>query len=305
VGRARYGLMLREDGIVLDDGTTSRLGEQHYHMTTTTAQAGPVMSHIEYGLQHLWPELDVQVQSVTDQWCGISLAGPNARALIQRLLPDVDFSNDAFPFMGVGQYDRDGIPVRVFRITFSGELGYEINVPADYGPHFADLLLELGRDLGVVPYGLEALDVMRIEKGHVTGAELDGRVTAQDLGMGRMLSSKKDFVGRVLSQRPAFQDPERPRLVGLKPTDPGARLKAGAHLLPIGAEASIAHDEGYISSQTYSPTFGHAIALAFLKRGAERIGETVRAVDLLRNIDVPCEVVSPHFYDPEGEIQRG
>jgi sarcosine oxidase subunit alpha len=306
VGRARYGLMLREDGHVMDDGTTSCLAEGHYHMTTTTGQAPKVMSHLEWCLQALWTDLDVQVQSVTDQWAGLAVAGPNSRALLQRLLPDVDLSNEAFPFMGVGQYELPGgVPLRLFRISFSGELAYEVNVPADYGPALADKLLALGEDLGAIPYGLEALDVMRIEKGHVTAGELDGRTTAADLGMQGLMSSKKDYIGRVLSQRPGMADPGRPRLVGLKCAGEDERIRAGSHLLPTGTQTTIEHDEGWVSSATWSPTFGRHIALGFLKNGAERMGEVVRAVDLVRGHDVEVEVVSPHFYDPEGTRQRG
>jgi sarcosine oxidase subunit alpha len=208
--------------------------------------------------------------------------------------------------MGVGQYELPGgVPLRLFRISFSGELAYEINVPADYGPALADRLLELGADLGCIPYGLEALDVMRIEKGHVTGAELDGRTTAADLGMGGLMSSKKDFIGRALAARPGLSDPARPRLVGLKCADGDERIRAGSHLLPEGAATTVEYDQGWVSSSTYSPTFGRHIALAFLAKGQERIGERLRAVDLVRGHDVLVEVVSPHFYDPEGTRQRG
>ena len=305
VGKARYGLMLREDGMVLDDGTTSRLGERHYLMTATTANAGAVMSHLEHALQVLWPALDVQVSSVTDQWAGLAVAGPQARTLLQRLFPADDLSNASFPFMAAGTFTLQGVPVRLFRISFSGELGYELNVPADYGPAAAELLLHHGRDLGADLYGLEALDILRIEKGHVTGAELDGRVTAADLGMGRMMSGKKDYIGRQLAQRPALADPNRPRLVGLKASDPRQRLRAGAHLLAQGAAPTIDNDEGYVSSATYSPSLDTHIALGLLARGAERHGEIVRAVDPLRGGDTLVEVVPPVFVDPKGERQRG
>ena len=305
VGKARYGLMLREDGMVLDDGTTSRLGETHYLMTATTANAGAVLTHLEHCLQVVWPELDVQVSSVTDQWAGIAVAGPCARPLLQRLLPGEDLSNAAFPFMAAGCFDLHGVPLRLFRISFSGELGFEVNVPADDGPAVADLLMRHGEDLDVCVYGLEALDMMRIEKGHVTGAELDGRVTAADLGMGRMMSTKKDYIGRHLAQRPALADPARPRLVGLRAVDPRQRIRAGAHLLPQGAAITIDNDEGYVSSATYSPTLDAHIALGFLARGAERHGEIVRAADPVRGGDVFVEVVPSVFVDPEGERQRG
>jgi sarcosine oxidase subunit alpha len=304
VGKARYGVMLREDGLVLDDGTTSRLGEQHYLMTSTTGQAAKVLTHLEFCLQALWPELDVNVCSVTDQWAGIAIAGPNSRALLQRLFPKDDLSSEAFPFMGAGTFDLDGIEARLFRISFSGELGYELNVPADYGPAVAERLLELGGDLGVDLYGLEALDIMRIEKGHVTGNELDGRVSAQDLGMGGMLSGKKDYIGRRLSQMPAYLEEDRPRLVGLKPTDPSKKANAGAHLLPQGADETPANDLGWVSSATWSPTLESYIALGFIAGGPNRKGEVVRAVDFVRNSDVTVEVVDSVFVDPEGARQR-
>jgi sarcosine oxidase subunit alpha len=304
VGKARYGLMLREDGIVFDDGTTSRLGENHYLMTTTTGQAPLVMSHLEFCQQVYWPDLDVSFASVTDQWAGIAVAGPKSREVLQKLFPDADLSNEGFPFLAAGELELHGLPARLFRITFSGELGYELNVPSDYGAAVADLVMQAGEEFGITPYGLEALDVMRIEKGHVTHADLDGRVTAADAGFGKMMSTKKDYIGRRLAERPAFTAPERPRFVGLKPADGASRLFAGAHLLAQGTTDSIEHDEGYITSAAYSPTVGHWIALGFLARGDERQGEIVRMVDLLRGVEVPVEVVSQHFVDPEGERQN-
>ena len=305
VGKARYGLMLREDGMVLDDGTSSRLGENHYLMTATTAQAAKVLTHLEFCQQVLWPEMDVNVMSVTDQWAGIAVAGPEARTLMQRLFPNEDLSNDAFPFMGAGTFDLNGIEARLFRISFSGELGYELNVPADYGAAVAERLLELGADLGVTPYGLEALDIMRIEKGHVTGSELDGRVTAQDLGMGRMLSSKKDYIGRRLSQRPGLLEKDRPQLVGLQSVEPLQKAHAGAHLMPKDGPDTIENDLGWVSSATWSPTLNRYIALGFVSGGPNRKGEVVRAVDWVRGSDVPVEVVDSVFVDPEGARQRG
>ena len=304
VGRARYGLMLREDGIVLDDGTTSRLGEIHYLMTTTTGNAGPVMAHLEYCHQVHWPELDVQYVSVTDQWAGLAVAGPNARKVLQRLLPEADLSKDAFPFMAAGTFEIQGVPARLFRISFSGELGYEINVPADYGHALANLVMEIGATYGISPYGLEALDVLRIEKGHVTAAELNGHTTAGDLGFAGMMSTKKDYIGRWLAERPGLKAEDRPQLVGLKPLDGAARLHGGAHLLADGAEATAENDQGYLTSAAFSPVLGQWIALAMLARGPERLGERIRAVDLLRGEDVTCEVVPHIFYDSAGGRQR-
>ncbi len=301
VGKARYGLMLREDGFVYDDGTTSRLGERHYLMTTTTANAAGVMAHLEFCLQALWPELDVQVASVTDQWGQIALAGPQARAVLAKLVDGLDVSNAAFPFLAAAETTvLGGIPARVFRISFSGELAYEIAVPADYSEELAEGLMRCGAAFGIAPYGGEALSTMRIEKGHPAGAELDGRTTAQDLGLGKLLSSKKDYIGRAMCRREAFEDPERPVLVGLKPVA-GGKLRAGAHLLTAGDTPSVEADQGWIASSCYSPTLESYLALAFLKRGRARIGEELVVYDPLREGLYTGLVCDPVFVDPEHE----
>lgn len=305
VGRARYGVMLREDGIVMDDGTTSRLGETHYLMTTTTANAAKVYQHLEFCLQVLWPELDVQLASVSEQWAQISIAGPHARKVLEQVVDGIDVSNAALPYMGVAQGTvLGGVKARIFRVSFSGELGYEIAVPARAGTRLAQALMEAGGPYGIMLYGTEALGVMRIEKGHVSGNEINGQTSARDLGLGRMASTKKDFIGRVLSQRPAFLAPERPTLIGFKPVDPKDRLRAGAHFLRNGHSATMANDEGYMTSVAFSPTLGHWIGLGLLAHGPERIGETVRAYDPVRGGDVPVEICHPAFVDPEGERLR-
>ncbi|TIR79098.1 MAG: sarcosine oxidase subunit alpha, partial [Mesorhizobium sp.] len=203
VGKARYGLMLREDGVVYDDGTTSRLAEDHYFLTTTTAKAGLVMQHLEFCRQVLFPELDVQLTSVSDQWAQFSIAGPKTRDLLKEIVdPAEDLSNEGFPFMGAREVKlRGGIKARLFRISFSGEMAFEISVPARYGEALARNLMIAGKPFGVTPYGTEALGVMRIEKGHVAGPELNGTTTAADLGLGKMMSTKKDFIGRVMAGR--------------------------------------------------------------------------------------------------------
>ena len=187
--------MLREDGLVFDDGTTSRLDECHYFMTTTTSNAAAVLSHMEYYLQVQWPELDVKVTSVTEQWAAMALAGPKSRNVLSKLLPTINVDNESFPFMGVREVDIEGVPARIFRISFSGELSYEINVPADFGEFIWQRILEVGKAYSIRPYGTEAMGIMRIEKGHVAGPELDGRTTAADLGLQKLLSTKKDFIG--------------------------------------------------------------------------------------------------------------
>ena len=196
VGKARYGIMLREDGIVFDDGTTTRISENHFHMTTTTAQAVNVLAHLEYYLHVVWPELAVNVLSTTEQWAGAALAGPNSRNLLGKLFPEIDVSNEGIPFMGYKEADLFGVPARIFRISFSGELAYEINVESGYGIFMWEKIMQLGKEMNIEPYGTEALSTLRIEMGHVAGSEIDGRVISSDLSLEGMLSKKKDFIGK-------------------------------------------------------------------------------------------------------------
>ncbi len=305
VGRARYGLMLREDGMVLDDGTVARLSPCHYLLSTSTAHAARVMQHLMHARQVLWPELDVQLTPVSEQWAQYSIAGPGSRALLSMLFGEaLDLSNAAFPFLACAECSWRGIGVRVFRISFSGELAYELAVPARYGDFTMRALIAADAPGGVVPYGTEALGVMRIEKGHVAAAEINGTTTARDLGLERLVSTGKDFIGSVLAARPGLTAADRPVLVGLKPREPGSRLAAGAHLLPTGAPATLSNDQGFVSSAAFSPTLGHWIGLGFLSRGRDRMGETIRAYDPLRGEDATVEVVSAVFYDPTGERVR-
>ncbi|OJF97841.1 sarcosine oxidase subunit alpha family protein [Pararhizobium antarcticum] len=299
VGKARYGLMLREDGMVYDDGTTSRLGPEHFVVTTTTALAGGVLSHMEYCAQVLWPDLNLRFCSVSDQWAQMAIAGPKARLVVQALVED-DVSNAAFPFLAAKAVTlKGGLKGRLFRISFSGELAYELAVPAGYGEAVADALMEAGRAHGICAYGLEALNVLRIEKGHVTHAELDGRVTPDDVGFGRMLSSQKaDFIGKRLSTRFGLTAADRMQMVGLKPIEKDKDIRAGAHLLREGAKPSTLNDQGYVSSACHSPVLGQFIALGFLKSGRERYGEKVVIWDRLRGEETLAEVCSPVFVDP-------
>jgi len=306
VGKVRYGLMLREDGFVMDDGTTARLGESHYLMTTTTANAVAVFRHLEFCRQVLWPTLDVQLISVTEQWAQFAVAGPRARDLLRRIVdPECDISNAAFPYMACDEVRVcGGVAGRLFRISFSGELAYEIAVLARYGDAMMDALMAAGEPLGAVPYGTEALGVLRIEKGHPAGPELNGQTAARDLAMGGLVSKKKDCIGKVMAQRPGLNEADRPTLAGFVPVRRDDPLSAGAHLIGLGKAAVMANDEGYLSSVAYSPHLGHSIALGFVARGAARKGERLRAVDLLHGTDTEVEIVSPHFIDPEGERLR-
>ncbi|MDA0341709.1 MAG: sarcosine oxidase subunit alpha, partial [Proteobacteria bacterium] len=302
VGRARYGLMLREDGIVFDDGTTSRVGENRYFMTTTTANAGPVMSHMEEYLQVHWPELNVKVVSVTEQWAAMALAGPKSRDVLAAAVEGLDVSNEALPFMGVRETRIAGVKARVFRISFSGELAYEINVPADHGRAVWERVMAVGAEHGIIPYGTEAMAIMRIEKGHVAGGELDGRTTADDLGLGRMSSSKKEYIGRRMADREGFLDPARPKFVGLVPVDGKSRARVGSVLVADNTMQPPVPMLGHISSSAYlSPTLGHPISLGLVEGGMSRVGETVWAMFPLRDEAIEVRIVDPVFYDKDGE----
>ncbi|WP_192385048.1 sarcosine oxidase subunit alpha family protein [Mesorhizobium silamurunense] len=303
-GMVRYGLMLREDGQAWDDGTCARLGETHYVVTTTTANAGTVYRHMEFARQCLWPELDVQLISTTDAWAQFSVAGPNARKLLERIVDGFDLSNEAFRFMACANLSVcGGLRARVFRISFSGELAYEIAVPARYGNALMARLVELGQDLGATPYGTEALGVLRIEKGHAAGNELNGQTTAQMLGMGRMVSAKKDSVGAVMSRREGLLANTRV-LVGLQPVDASEPVVAGSHLFAEGATQETATDQGWITSACFSPHVGSSIGLGFLADGAARQGEVIVAANPIQDQNVRLRVVSAHFVDPEGERLR-
>jgi sarcosine oxidase subunit alpha len=268
VGKARYGLMLREDGFVLDDGTTARLAEDHYFMTTTTANAVKVMQHLEFAQQVLWPELDVELVSVTEQWAQYAVAGPRARDVLQSIVdPAYDLSNAAFPYLACGDVTVcGGTPGRLYRLSFSGEMAYEIGVPARYGDSLVRAIMQAGAAYGIAPYGTEALGVLRIEKGHPAGSELNGQTSAHDLGFGKMLSAKKDFIGRFMAARPALTDPERPSLVGLRPIERAERIRAGAHLIPKDAAAISKNDQGYVTAIAFSHSLGHWLGLGLLAR---------------------------------------
>jgi heterotetrameric sarcosine oxidase alpha subunit len=306
VGKTRYGLMLREDGIAMDDGTAARLAEDHFVVTTTTANAVSVFRHMEFARQCLWPDLDVQLISTTEAWAQYAVAGPNARKLLKKVVdPEFDLSNDAFPFMACANITVcGGLRARLFRISFSGELAYEIAVPTRYGDAMIRRLMQAGKEFDAIPYGTEALGVMRIEKGHAAGNELNGTTSALNLGMGRMVSKKKDSIGSTLSERSGLNTDDALMLVGLKPMNPKNPVPAGSHLMTKGDPVDAAHDQGYVTSACYSPNLGCSIALAYLKSGDSRKGEIMRLVSPLTGFDHEVEVVSAHFIDPEGERLR-
>ena len=302
VGKARYGLMLREDGIVYDDGTTSRLAEDHYVMTTTTANAAKVMAQMEFAHQALFPELDVTYVSVTEQWAQMAVAGPKSRATLQKLLDGLVMTDETVPYMAALEVTiMGGIPARLFRLSFSGEHAYELAVPADYGSMVARAVMQAGEAFGIVAYGVEALSIMRIEKGHVAGGELNGTATAGDLGMGKMQSTKKDYIGRMMAQREGLTDINRQCVVGIRPVDPSDRIRSGAHILKKDGKPSMANDQGYVTSVAWSPMLNMWIGLALVSNGRARHGEIVQLWDGLRGACVLGEICEPMHFDKENK----
>ncbi|WP_127900678.1 sarcosine oxidase subunit alpha family protein [Solirhodobacter olei] len=303
-GRVRYGLMLREDGHVMDDGTTACLAENHYLMTTTTAAAGLVMRHLEFVHQALRPSWDVRFISVTEQWAQFAVAGPRSRDLLNSVL-DQKLDPAAWPFMACGAVSVSGVAGRLFRISFSGEHAYEIAVPARYGAALFRDLVARAETMGGGAYGMEALNVLRVEKGLLTHAEIHGRTTAFDVGLEKMMSKKKDFIGKAAAARPGLLGAGREQLVGLRPLDAEREIGAGAHLFRKSDPAKREFDQGYVTSACYSATLRSWLGLAFVVNGRARHGETIRLVDHMRKTEVLCEITDPVFFDPEGEKVRG
>ena len=304
VGKARYGVMLREDGIVMDDGTTTRISENHYHMTTTTAQAANILSHLEYYLQVVWPELNVNVVSTTEQWAGAAIAGPKSRDVLQKLFPDINVSNEGLPFMGYVEGNLFGVYARIFRISFSGELAYEVNVESDNGNFMWEKIIEIGKDFQIQPYGTEALSTLRIEMGHVAGSELDGRTIPYDNSLEGLLSKKKDFIGKRSLNRAAFIAEDRQKVVGVVPLDKKTSIPEGSHLVK-DANAKLPNPKlGHVSASCWSVEHNNPFSLAILHDGKNMIGQKLFALSPLKSKSIPVEIVSSHYVDPKGERVR-
>ena len=304
IGKARYGVMLREDGIVMDDGTTTRISEHHYHMTTTTAQAANVLSHLEYYLQVVWPDLNVNVVSTTEQWAGAAIAGPNSRKLLEKLFPNSDVSNEGLPFMGYLEGDLFGVKARIFRISFSGELAFEVNVESNFGNYMWEKIIEIGKEFNIQPYGTEALSTLRIEMGHVAGSELDGRTIPYDTGLDGLASKKKDFIGKRSLNRKAFIADDRQRIVGLVPIDKKTSIPEGSHLVKDSKGKIPIPKLGHVSASCWSVEHNNPFSLAILKDGKNMIGQKLYAMSPLKDKTIQVEVVSSHYVDPKGERVR-
>ena len=292
--------------MVMDDGVTSRLGDNHFHMTTTTGGAAKVMSWLENWLQTEWPDLKVYLTSVTEQWAVVGLCGPKSREVVAALGTTIDLSGDAFPHMSLCEGEVAGVPARVFRISFAGELGYEINVPAAYGAALWEAVMAAGEPHGITPYGTETMHVLRAEKGFIiVGQDTDGTVTPIDLGMDWIVSKQKDFLGRRSLFRSDTVRADRKQFVGLLSEDGQTVLDEGAQII---ATAEIPEPPvpmlGHVTSSYYSPNLGRPIALALVKQGRSRMGETLY-VATATGSTVPVTVANPVFYDPEGKRLDG
>merc|ERR1711991_201454 len=272
--------------------------------TTTTAQAANVLSHLEHYLQVVWPELKVNVLSTTEQWAGAALAGPKSRDVLAKLFPDLDVSNEALPFMGYTEGNFFGIKAKIFRISFSGELAYEINVESDYGLFMWEKMMEVGKEFNIQPYGTEALSTLRIEMGHVAGSELDGRTIPYDNALEGLVSKKKDFIGKRSLQRSAFTAEDRQRIVGVVPLDKQTSIPGGSHLVKDDKAALPNPKLGHISASCWSVEYDNPFSLAILKDGKNMIGQKLFAMSPLKNKVIPVEIVSSRYVDPKGERVR-
>jgi sarcosine oxidase subunit alpha len=300
VGRARYGILLREDGFICDDGVVARMATDRFHVTTTTGGAARVLAMMEDYRQTEWPELEVWLTSTTEQWAVIAVQGPLARQVLAPLVADIDLSPTALPHMGVCHGTLHGIPVMLFRVSFSGELGYEINVPADRGREAWETVHAAGLAHDITPYGTETMHVLRAEKGFViVGQDTDGTVTPDDAGLAWAIGrNKEDFVGKRSLDRAAMKAPNRKQLVGLRTRDAGALLEEGAQVAESAGQKPPMKLLGHVTSSYWSAALGHSIALAMVSAGRARHGQTLFVP--MPDGDIAVEVTSPVFYDPSG-----
>jgi len=305
VGRCRYGILLRDDGFICDDGVIARVGDDRFHVTTTTGGAARVLALMEDYLQTEWSDLRAWLTSTTEQWAVIAVQGPSARDVLAPLVADVDLSAAALPHLAVRDGRICGVPMRLFRVSFTGELGFEVNVPAEYGPSVWEAVCSAGRESGITPYGTETMHVLRAEKGYIiVGQETDGTVTPYDAGLGWAVGrNKADFVGKRSLARPAMQAADRRQLVGLTTVDPAIVLEEGAQVVETPAQAPPMRLIGHVTSSYSSAVLGRSIALAMVEGGRSRMGQTLYVP--MPHGDIPVTVAPPVFYDAEGTRLHG
>ncbi len=304
-GKCRYGLMCGEDGMVFDDGVTSRLAENHFHMTTTTGGAARVMGWLEEWHQCEWPDKKVYFTSVTEQWAVIAIGGPMARKLLAELTTDIALDDKSFPHLSFKEGHVAGVPARVFRITFTGEMSFEINVPPSYGLHVWRAFMQAGEKYDITPYGTEALHVLRAEKGFIiVGQDTDGTITPQDLGMDWIVGKQKpDFIGRRSMLRSDTRRPDRKHLVGLLTENPNQVIPDGAQIVEHLKDKPPMVMLGHVTSSYWSPNCERSIAMGLVKNGRNRMGQTLYAC--WEDKRVKMKVTEPKFYDPEGARING
>jgi sarcosine oxidase subunit alpha len=306
----RYGIMCREDGMVFDDGVGTRLAPERFFLTTTTGNAAAVLDWLEEWLQTEWPELELFCTSVTEEWANASLVGPKARDVLGAIAPGFALDPVSFPRMTMRETEIAGIPARIFRVSFSGELSYEINVPSDHGLALWERLIAAGEPFGITPYGTEAMHVLRAEKGYViVGQETDGSVTPVDLGFGALVAKDKDCLGRRSLMRSDTMRSDRKQLVGLLPDNPGEMIPEGAQLVAVLGDTMRAlpgpHPGmiGHVTSSYFGARIGRSFALALVQNGRARHGERVWAP--LPDRTIAARICPPVFYDPEGARRDG
>ncbi len=304
-GRARYGILCRDDGFIYDDGVIARLAKDRFHVTTTTGGAPRVLAMMEDYRQTEWPELEVWLTSTTEQWAVIAVQGPNARRVLEPLVEGVDLSPAALPHMGVATGRILNVPMRLFRVSFTGELGFEVNVPAGHGAAVWEAIYAAGQTHGITPYGTETMHVLRAEKGYIiVGQDTDGTVTPDDAGLSWAIGkSKPDFLGKRSLARASMRAPERKQLVGLRTRDPRLLLEEGAQIAERPGQTPPMQLLGHVTSSYASSVLGHSIALGLVAAGRARTGQTLYVP--MPGGDVEVTVVSPVFYDPEGKRLNG
>jgi sarcosine oxidase subunit alpha len=300
VGRSRYGILLREDGFIYDDGVVARIGTDRFHVTTTTGGAPRVLAMMEDYRQTEWPELNVWLTSTTEQWAVIAVQGPKSRQVLETLVEGLDISAAAWPHMSVGRGRICGVPMLLFRVSFTGELGFEINVPADFGLSIWDAVHTEGQAHGITEYGTETMHVLRAEKGYIIiGQDTDGTVTPDDAGLSWAIGKgKADFVGKRSLERASMKTTHRKQLVGLRTKDPGVTLEEGSQVAAKSGQKPPMALLGHVTSSYASGVLGHSIALALIEGGRARLGQTLYVP--MPNGDHEVEVTSPVFYDPAG-----